>query len=40
MRELATQYPFEHWPIHSKDKYEEFRAEMEQVRKIKSDLDI
>ena len=40
VRELAKEYPFEHWPIHEHDKYEEFRAELEGLKKIKSDLDI
>ena len=40
VRELAKEYPFEHWPIHLKDEYEQFKAELSEVKKIKSDLDI
>ena len=40
VRKLASSYPFEHWPIHDSEKYEQFRSEIEELRKIKSDLDI
>lgn len=40
VRQLAPSYPFEHWPIHKADEFERFRSEVEELRKIKSDLDI
>ena len=40
VRQLAPTYPFEHWPIHDTDKFEQFRSEVEDLRKVKSDLDI
>ena len=40
VRQLSHEYPFLNWPIHDNEKFEEFRAEMEEIRKIKSDLDI
>lgn len=40
VRQLAPEYPFQHWPIHSRELYEKFRAEMEDLKKVKSDLDV
>ena len=40
VRTLNSEYPFENWPIHMQEQYELFKAEIEEVRKIKSDLDV
>jgi hypothetical protein len=40
VRSLDETFPFEHWPGHDKEGYERFKAELEEVKRIKSDLDI
>ena len=40
MRSLEETFSFEHWPVHDKEAYERFKTELEEVRRIKSDLDI
>jgi len=40
VRSLSESYPFEHWPIHKVEEFEQYRKEIEEIRKIKSNLDI
>lgn len=40
VRSLDETFPFEHWPVHKAEEYERFKSDLEQLRKVKSDLDI
>ena len=40
VRSMDETFPFEHWPIHQAAVYKQFKAEMDEIRKVKSDLDI
>lgn len=40
VRSLDGQWPFQQWPVHQRDVFEEFRENMNEIAKIKSHLDI
>ena len=40
VRNLEGEWPFQQWPIHDRMVFENFQSEMDQIRKIKHDLDI
>lgn len=40
VRNLDGKWPFQQWPIHDREAFEQFRHEVEEVRKIKHDLDV
>jgi hypothetical protein len=40
VRNFETSLPFEYWPIHKKEEYEEFKSDLNDFQKMKKKHDI